>query len=844
MLVFRSALLVTGLLADPPPSSAQATSRHEEGIVEIVAERLSPITLIVLVDSAGAVLLPVEQVAGYLGLTTSWEGPVLSVPGVGRLAAVDTAAGTMQTRAGRVALAPAELVRAPRLYLRAERIGELLEADVGVDLAALVVTIARSPPFPAQQRVIAEQRRALLLARPSGRDAREHTPVPYEPASGVGILDWEIATHGLDPARLTTIRTDAGIALLGGDLNGSAAFEVGRDAADAVRDAGLRYQRVFPHGRYVTQVRAGDVLTSGLFARYMRGLEISNRPFLRPAELTSVLLHPDLPTGWEYEVFQGNQLLGYSDVASVDPVAVPLRAGATPVQIRMYGPGGEEVVTTLLYQTPISLVSRGTAEYSVGLGRCASACNEFAHADVRYGVSPLFTTGAGFELISDSSGYDIRPYFAYSLSTGTRATAELTYMPFALYAANVAVFPRDGSSAQVRASLSRSGFGPISLVRDGRMRWDTELLWDERLGRESLFSQVRFGASAAGPTDGIARWRLSTAGSFQRGFVEARYDHDRVSISRHLVSARAALFTPFALGTHAFRPLVSAAVGGNDRGLQLGEIGISIQPRASAIITAGAQWSRESSSPTLSLGYSAHIGSVQSALRAVSSASGVASSSFMLSGSSALAPDGSVTFQPFARTGYAGLYGTVFVDDDGDGELSAGDTTVPDVHLIIAGHRTVSDEAGRFRAWGLQPYQAAVIAIDSARTPDPSFTTPGGAIVVRPVPNTARRSDIQLVRTRELIGTVTAAADVATVAGLTIELTSLDTGEVTSTVTFSDGLFYISRVRPGRYRAALAASSRAALSAIASPDGIEFLVPRTGDDPAVELPAIHLTRAR
>ena len=33
-------------------------------------------------------------------------------------------------------------------------------------------------------------------------------------------------------------------------------------------------------------------------------------------------MHPDLPTGWEYEVFQGNQLLGYSDIASVDPVAV------------------------------------------------------------------------------------------------------------------------------------------------------------------------------------------------------------------------------------------------------------------------------------------------------------------------------------------------------------------------------------------------------------------------------------------------------------------------------------------------------------------------------------------
>ncbi|HEX6307578.1 MAG TPA: carboxypeptidase-like regulatory domain-containing protein [Longimicrobiales bacterium] len=836
-------LLLAGFPVGASPLAAQVSLTYEEGIVEVVADRLAPLTLLVLVDSAGSLLLPLEQVAGYLGLTTSRDGTSLILPGIGGVVAVDTATRVLSARAGRVSLAPAELVSSPIPYLRAERIGELLGALVRVDLAALVVTFSRDPPFPAQQRVITEQRRAVLLSRRSAPHA-DDGKVPYTSATGAGVLDWEIATNGLDPARLTTIRTDAGVAVLGGDLNGGAAFEVGHDATDAVRDPVLRYQRVFPHGRYITQVRVGDVVTSGLFARYMRGLEISNRPFLRPAELTTVLLQPDLPTGWEYEVFQGNQLLGYSDLASMDPVAVPLRAGATPVQIRMYGPAGEEVVTRLLYQTPVSLLSRGRAEYSVGFGRCASACDELAHADVRYGVSPLFTTGAGVELFSDSTGYDIRPYFVHSLSTGTRATAELTYMPFSLYAANLAVFPRDGSSAQVRASVSRSGLGPISLVRDADMRWDTEVLWDERLDPGSPFSQLRAGASAAGPLDGIERWRLSAAGSFRRGFLEARYDRDRISTSRHLLSARAALFTPFAVGARTLRPLLMAAVGGNGRGLQLGEIGVSIQPRASAVVTAGAQWSRASTRPALSLGYSAHIGSMRSALRAVSSASGVASSSLMLAGSSALTHDGSITLQPFARTGYAGLHGTVFVDNDGDGRVSAGDAGVPDMHLIIAGHRTVSDAAGHFRVWGLQPYQPAVIAIDSTRTPDPSFSTVRGELVVRPVPNTALRADIGLVRTRELIGTVTAEAGVATVAGLTIELTSLDTGALTSTTTFSDGVFYISRVRPGRYRAAVAASSLAALAAAASPAGIEFVVPPGGDDIAVELPAIRLTRTR
>ncbi|MGH7447738.1 MAG: hypothetical protein ACRELT_09275, partial [Longimicrobiales bacterium] len=431
---------------------------------------------------------------------------------------------------------------------------------------------------------------------------------------------------------LTTVRTDAGAALLGGDLSAGAAFELGRDATDHVRDATLRYHRVFPQSRYLTQVTAGDVITSGLFARFVRGIEVSNRPFLRSHDLSSVLIDPDLPTGWEYEVFQGNQLLGYSDVASFDPVAVPLRSGTTPVQVRMYGPAGEEVVTTLLYQTPVSLLLRDAVEYSVGGGECASACDEFGHADVRYGATSLFTVGGGVEMIRDTAGARLRPYFVYSMASGQRATAELTYMPFALYAAHVALFPRDGSRTSLRSSISRPGFGPISLLTEGGMRWDLEALWDERIERHgSRFSQLRFGASAAGELGELERWRMSSIGSFSRGFLEARYDHDNTAARAHLLSGRAAIYLPFTFRSRTLRPLVNTTIGIGEIGFRLAEAGISVQPRHNAIITAGAQWNRGTSRPTFSIGYNARTGSVQSALRAVSSAAGVASSSFRVS---------------------------------------------------------------------------------------------------------------------------------------------------------------------------------------------------------------------
>ncbi|MGH7449552.1 MAG: hypothetical protein ACRELT_18395, partial [Longimicrobiales bacterium] len=190
----------------PSAATAQA-GQYEEGIVELSAERLPPLTLIVLMDSAGSMLLPIEHIAYYLGFTTSWSATALNIPRVtGGTAQLDTATNTITVGAGSAQIAPAEIsLHGPLVYLRAERVAALLEAEVRIDLATLTVAITREIPFPAQQRIIAEQRRAVVLARQ--RHLEQHHELeatPYTPLSGAGIVDWQAATNSLDPTRLTT----------------------------------------------------------------------------------------------------------------------------------------------------------------------------------------------------------------------------------------------------------------------------------------------------------------------------------------------------------------------------------------------------------------------------------------------------------------------------------------------------------------------------------------------------------------------------------------------------------------------------------------------------------------
>src|SRR5690606_11275448 len=203
-----------------------------------------------------------------------------------------------------------------------------------------------------------------------------------------------------------------------------------------------------------------------------------------------------------------------------------------------------------------------------------------------------------------------------------------------------------------------------------------------------------------------------------------------------LLSGRAALYVPITLTGRTFRPLFNAGLGLGEAGLRLAEAGVSLQPRSSSVINAGVPWARGSSRPTFSIGYPARTGDVQASLRAVSSSSGVASSSFNLSGSTAFAPDGSFTFYPSGRTGYAGIHGTAYIDSDGDGAFSEGDETVSDAHILVGTQHARTDDYGRYRVWGMHPYQPVSVAIDSARTPDPSLTTVR-SLVVRPAPNMA-----------------------------------------------------------------------------------------------------------
>jgi hypothetical protein len=94
-----------------------------------------------------------------------------------------------------------------------------------------------------------------------------------------------------------------------------------------------------------------------------------------------------------------------------------------------------------------------------------------------------------------------------------------------------------------------------------------------------------------------------------------------------------------------------------------------------------------------------------------------------------------------------------------------------------------------------------------------------------------------LVHTREVLGRLIADSAMALPAGVSIELRDSTTGALYRARTFGDGAFYLSRMRPGRYRLAVSASSLAVLGA--APPEVVVEVPTEGEE-AIEVPPIEL----
>ena len=149
----------------------------------------------------------------------------------------------------------------------------------------------------------------------------------------------------------------------------------------------------------------------------------------------------------------------------------------------------------------------------------------------------------------------------------------------------------------------------------------------------------------------------------------------------------------------------------------------------------------------------------------------------------------------------AGLSGRIFLDANGDGRLTPGETLLSGVRLRAGYVTAVSDSAGRYRVWDLPSFEPVLVAVDSTTLASPLWIPTHGAVSVETGPNRFRELDLAILPGGVIEGKVVRESPTGPipVPGARLLLRRRDSEEVRSLTSFSDGAFYLMGVKPGAY---------------------------------------------
>jgi hypothetical protein len=600
-----------------------------------------------------------------------------------------------------------------------------------------------------------------------------------------------------------------------------------------------RYTRSFPRGRWVRQLELGDVYGDGLVTRPYFGVSVSNEPLYQPRRFGEALVRPVLPAGWEYEVYQGDVLVGVSSSGSADPVLAPIGYGTTAVRIRMLGPAGQERTEELVFLVPAVQVPAGEWRYVLGGGACRlESCSALGYLDVRRGVTSRLTVGLGIDHTARDSGQATRPYGTVSYNPRPELRTELRVRPGALVHGTLHRHDRLGGWRMAGGWQKEQGAALLPapvLFGEGNASIGTPLPGRGRVLALYARARVPQGDSTGAPP----QWQAGFASGIGRVRLGAQFESGYQQ--RDVLSIQAGAMLPAYLVPALRSWNVDARVDVAGSALHGATLNTTFRPLDRASVSAALTWYAEGGPLGLSISVVTRTPGAYLQSHAYSE-DGRTGAFASAGGGVAFGSGGGIVASPFETVGRGGVAGTVFYDEDGDGVRDPGEPPATEVPVVVGGERAVSDARGEYRAWGLMPYRVVGLSVDTLSLAVTNVSAGRPEYLLRPTPNVYARQDLPLLRTREVTGRLRWRGGAGTLGGITVEARAAEGGAAHRAVTFSDGEFYFPRLPAGAYTLAVAGTSLRALRATADPGAAAFIVPGGREDGPIPAPTLVLDR--
>lgn len=712
-------------------------------------------------------------------------------------------------RNGEVVPAPPEWIRPDPdgdVYVAAPVMGALLGVTLQPDWEELAVVVRNPEGLPVARRLDREARWDALRGRHAA-SARVPRLELDAPALGGAVLDWGLSNSAEDPRNTAAYSVGLATRVLGGSLRVSQ-----RSLGPAVQGAGrfdATYQAVLADAGWLTQIRLGDGFSTGPRLRDVRGFALTNAPYLRDVAFGSDAFAGRAGPGWEVELRQAGQTLDLTraDEQGAFALDIPLRYGENALQVVAFGPHGEVVTTERLLVMDRDRLPAGRFEWGISGGECRSArCRSTGNVDLRYGLSRRWTVRAGAEgFTRDTLASLVQPYVGLSGALTPSILLSLEGVRAGHLRAGAAYAP----SPRIRVRAAHTAFsGHLDepVLHDARRRRTTEsdVLFRPDPARPRLL--LRASLLDEGLED-RSRTRVQGSVTFPLGNLGIetglRRELENPELGPRLVRdfQFAALSGMMALpGRRVLTLRTELELAGGDA-VERARAQVGYQISSGTRLEVGAGWQRFTGA-SLVLSVSSYLPQLRNVTQLVAREGSRGQVSQFSQGTVYWNEATSqVSLAPGPGIERGGISGYVFVDANGNGILDPGEKGLEGVRVVVGNRAVTTDRLGRHAAWDLVPFEPVEVWADSASISDPFLVPSRDQVQVRVPPSSFGRVNIPVSPSRELMGRVVLVTGGESVAlpYARLELMDLSSGRTRTLRSFSDGEFYESGIRPGRY---------------------------------------------
>ncbi len=334
---------------------------------------------------------------------------------------------TLQVKLGRevFAITPDDFRIGPMdFYLSPAIFEKVFGLVFTVNIDYLTMTLFTEKKLPVQEKLEREQQRKKMQ---SGSTTREDFPLAYKRSRkilGGAMIDY--ALNGLYTSNSQSVgyTFTGGMEVLGGDIQGTVIGIKTMNAPNNLQASGLRWRFVVRDNPFFASFTAGQLSTTGLLRRQIRGFAISNDPVEPRRNFDTYVFDGRTEPESEVELYLNDRLIAYmrADELGYYRFNVPITYGTSRLSTRVYTPSGEVKFIDKEMQVPFTFLPAGVVSYNVQGGVIENSIYELTtdkyigHGDVAVGITKWLTASAGADYFA-AKLWTAKPFLYGSLSS-------------------------------------------------------------------------------------------------------------------------------------------------------------------------------------------------------------------------------------------------------------------------------------------------------------------------------------------------------------------------------------------------------------------------------------------